>query len=125
MHVGEGGREEGGGCLWVSCVCVFANVCVHKKIFCHSRDRKEIFHISKDTNKVLSLESSLFSPREEQRARGRGVVTCLYIPCVYMLESIHNSRIITRVACDPQSITEYLKKLKLLFLGLKAKPFIS
>ena len=40
--------------MGVSCVCACANACV---CICHSRDRKKIFLVSKDKNKVSSLES--------------------------------------------------------------------
>ena len=56
--VGGGGWQEGGECLWVTCVCVCANACF---CICHSRDRKKIFLVSKDGNKILSLESSTSS----------------------------------------------------------------
>ena len=47
------GRGVGRVSVVVSCVCVWANVyaCI-----CHSRDRKKIFLVCKDKNKVLSLE---------------------------------------------------------------------
>ena len=50
------GVGDGAVFVGVSCVCVCASVCVS---ICHLRDRKEIFLVSKDKNKVLTLESYL------------------------------------------------------------------
>ena len=40
----------------VSCVCVWANVCI-----CHSRDRKKMFLTCKDKNKVLKVRLYVWS----------------------------------------------------------------
>ena len=51
----RGGGGRGSGVCGAFCVCVSANVCV---CVCHSRACKKIFLLSKDINKVLSLEDS-------------------------------------------------------------------
>ena len=57
MCVVREGQGEGGVC-GVSCVPVYANMCV---CICHARGSKKICFVSKDINKVLSLDLSLDS----------------------------------------------------------------
>ena len=64
MRVGVGGELRGGGgwggggvkwkMVFVGVSYVCANVCV---CICHSRNCKKIYLVSKDKNKVLSLEN--------------------------------------------------------------------
>ena len=60
----ERGGGGGGGVVFVSYVCVCADVCACIR---HLRDRTKIFLVSKDTNEVSSLEATEVVVADETR----------------------------------------------------------